>query len=757
MNNRTKHRSFGKSLPAWLVLTTLASAINTAYAADAVDLGTVGTQSGTVATESSDPATDPTAKGRAAAVAPTQTSLDATEPQSVINKSFIEDNKSPVTDYTSIVAVAPSVSGGVSANGPGIGEGKNVLRGFQDGEYNVTYDGIPWGDTNGPTHHSTAYFPASVIGSAVVESGPGNASNLGQATFGGSVNLFSPVLTSDKVFKPYFAYGSWNTQLEGATYNSGTLGNLGDIRYSIDVQNMASDGYRKQMGVWGQNFEGKFEKPLGSGTLLTVFLNHHDNYYYQNDNEKGMTVANTAIYGKDAGLGTDPTKANYFGYNRADKNTNFHYIRLQSELDSGWAFDNNTYYYDYHNNTLSSTVDTGKNPTTGYGTVYTTSSHVASVGMPGYIKTNEYNNFGNIFKATRKINDNLMRLGIWIEQSYTHRSTLDYNLLDGTPNYDQTAVTGVYSTYNNVKYEQNSSWFQYQPFAEFEWAAAKDLTVTPGIKFMNTKLSVDALVNQSSRQRQVLSEDFTKTLPFLTANYKINPQWSTYAQYAQGMLVPDISYYQSSGATSTDIQPQTSTNYQLGLVHQSDRITMSSDIYYIDFQNKIAQDPTSSSSNPIYYNQGGVIYKGVEAQATYALLNGFTLYANGSINHATAKDTGLEIAKAPETTATLGLLYKKAGLFGSLMYKRTGTQYALDGQLYKMEPQSSADFNVGYVFKHPGLGAKMLRVQLGIYNILNNQDYISVKPANSNGTTSASDLFLYQPERSFMTSAKLEF
>ncbi|MDR3391822.1 MAG: TonB-dependent receptor [Sulfuriferula sp.] len=757
MYKRTKHRTFGKSLPAWLVLTTLASAINTAYAADAVDLGTVGTQSGTVATESSDPATDPTAKGRAAAVAPTQTSLDATEPQSVINKSFIEDNKSPVTDYTSIVAVAPSVSGGVSANGPGLGEGKNVLRGFQDGEYNVTYDGIPWGDTNGPTHHSTAYFPESVIGSAVVESGPGNASNLGQATFGGSVNLFSSALTGEQAFDPYFAYGSWNTRLEGATYKSGTLGNLGDIRYSIDVQDMASDGYRKQMGVGAQNYNAKFEKPLGSGTLLTVFLNHHDNFYYQNDNEKGMTVANTAIYGKDYGLGTDPTKANYYGYNLTHKNTNFHYIRLQSELDSGWAFDNNTYYYDYHNNTGSSTADTGKNPTTGYSSVYETTAHVATAGMPGYIKTNEYNNFGNIFKATKKLNDNLVRLGLWVEQSYTHRSRTDFNLLDGSINYDQTAVAGVYNTYNNVQYEQNSSWFQYQPFGEFEWAVTKSLTVTPGLKYMNTKLSVDALVNQSSRIRQVQSEDFTKTLPFLTANYKINPKWSAYAQYAQGMLVPDISYYQSSGASSTSIEPQTSTNYQLGLVHQSDRITTSGDIYYIDFKNKIAQDPTSTSSNPVYYNQGGVIYKGVEGQVTYALLNGFSLYANGSINRALAKDTGLEIAKAPETTAALGLLYKKDALFGSLMYKRTGTQYALDGQLYKMATQSSADFNIGYIIKHPGLGAKSMKIQLGIYNILNNQDYISVKAANSNGTTSASDLFQYQPERSFMTSAKLDF
>jgi iron complex outermembrane receptor protein len=747
--------TINKQLPTWLVLTTLVAAINTVYAADAVDLGTVSTQSAANNAQTNDPKTDPTAQGRAAAIAPTQTSLDATQPQSVIDASFIEDNKSPVTDYTAAAAIAPSVSGGVSANGPGLGEAKNVLRGFQDGEYNVTYDGIPWGDTNGPTHHSTAYFPSSVIGGITVESGPGNASNLGQATFGGSVNLFSKPLSATEAISPYFAYGSWNTRLEGATYNSGTQ--FGDMRYSIDIQDMASDGYRKNMGVGAQNYNAKFEKPLGSSTLLTVFLNHHDNFYYQNDNDKGMTVANTAIYGKDYGLGTDPTKANYYGYNQTHKNTNFHYIRLQSELGGGWAIDNNTYYYDYHNNTGSSTANTGTSPTQGYSSVYLTTAHVATLGMPGFIKTNEYNIFGNIFKATKKIDDNLLRVGLWVEQAYTHRSTTDFDLLTGAANYDQTAVPGVYITYNNVKYEQNSSWLQYQPFAEFEWAATKNLTITPGIKYMNTLLNVQALVNQSSRITQTQTEDFTKTLPFLTANYKINPQWSAYAQYAQGMLVPDISYYQSSGASSSNIVPQTSTNYQLGLVHKSDRIVASGDIYYIDFQDKIAQDPTSTSSNPVYYNQGGVIYKGLEGQVTYALLNGFSLYANGSINRALSKDTNLEINHAPETTSALGLLYKKGGLFGSLIYKRTGTQYALDNQLYKMGSQSSADFSIGYVIKNPGMHAKSLRLQLGIYNVLNNQDYLSVKPKNTDGTTSTSDLFQYQPERSFMTSAKLEF
>ena len=69
--------------------------------------------------------------------------------------------------------ISPSLSSGVNENGPGLSEKDAVIRGFGDGEYNVTYDGIPFADTNDPTHHTTAYFPASTIGAAEVDRGPG--------------------------------------------------------------------------------------------------------------------------------------------------------------------------------------------------------------------------------------------------------------------------------------------------------------------------------------------------------------------------------------------------------------------------------------------------------------------------------------------------------------------------------------------------------------------------------------------------------
>src|SRR3954469_8174306 len=144
--------------------------------------------------------------------APAKASLETMEPQTIINRSYIEDSVAETGDYTTILAIAPSMTG-VDLNGPGLSDGgvKNTMRGIADGSYGITYDGIPFGDSNGPSHHSESYFPAPTIGSIDVNRGPGNAGNLGASTYGGSVNMFSELVTGDSRFKARATGGSWGT------------------------------------------------------------------------------------------------------------------------------------------------------------------------------------------------------------------------------------------------------------------------------------------------------------------------------------------------------------------------------------------------------------------------------------------------------------------------------------------------------------------------------------------------------------------
>ncbi len=728
--NMKRRRSHTKPLAIAMVISFFITPIGL-HAETATDLGTVGAQG----------------SSRISAVAPAQASLQATQPGAAIERTFFEDAKSPVADYTNIAAIAPGVTGGISPNGPGLGEAKNTIRGFKDGEYNVTFDDIPFGDTNGPTHHTTAYFPASIIDRINVERGPGNASNLGQATFGGSVNLYSLTPSSEFSFSPFLSMGSWNTKLDGARVDTGTLEKLGGSKLLFNVQELTSDGYLTNSRLWGKNITAKYEQPIGANTLLTLFSSNNRNLYYQSDGSKGITEAQAAIYGKNFGLSNNPLKALYYGYGRVEKSTAFDYIRLQSDLGAGWGIDNTSYYIWYGNNTLSAE---GTSPDTGLGTVKTVAGASITNQMPGYIKINQYTIYGNVLKITKQSDAGLFRAGIWSEWTDTFRSRYDYNLFGMTPNYKESTAP------KNVLYDQGSSWNNYQPFAEFEWAATDKLKITPGIKLMSWKQSIDAAVlDKAARIPANIDNKYTATLPFLTANYKIDKTSSVYAQYAQGMLVPDISYYYSPSFQKTDVSPQTSSNYQVGYVQKSDNIAFDVDVYYIDFNNKLTLDP--ASTDPVYYNAGGVVYKGIEGQVSYALgQSGFSLYTNGSLNSAKSKDTHLTVANAPEKTAALALSYNASNWKSSLVYKYTGKQFADATDLLGINPYTTLDYNLGYTVKNPGLGIKNMKINLGIYNILNHQDIISASMASKTGP-SANDLFTWQPTRSFMATLRLEY
>lgn len=673
--------------------------------------------------------------------APVLVSLKATEPQSIISATFIEQAVTPLADYNAVAQLAPSIGGGVAANGPGLGESKVTLRGFQDGEYNVTYDAIPFGDTNDPSHHSTSYFPARIIGGMVIERGPGNASNLGQATFGGSINLFSKEMGQEFRFSPYVTVGSWNTRMTGAQIDSGVLPQFGGASMMFNASHLSSDGYLSYSAVQENNYQFKYQMPLGRDTKLTVFSTYNQIHSLVPD-KGGATLKQVAQFGQNYALNNDPMSQNFYAYNYNDKRTDFDYLRLESQLGGGWAVDNTLYTYSYHNNTFSGQDASGATPN---------GSKAAPSGnqdVPGYNKLNSYRVNGNIFKATNQFAAGLLRTGLWLENSRTERHLYDLDWTLGAPNPKEATAP------KNVAYDQASSWKQYQPFIEFEWAVAPSWSVTPGLKYLHFTRALDASVNQGTRSATEAQDTYSTTLPFLTANYSINQQWSAYAQTAKGFLVPKLSTFYVNNPGLSHPQPQTSTNYQLGAVHQSPDLMLDGDIYYIDFNNKIAS--TGTGTDLVYYNQGGVVYKGVEGSATYYVGRGWSLHGNGSVNSASTKDTNLTIGKAPDSTAALGLLYKANGTFGSLIAKRTGNQYASDGQptAYKIAAYTTADLALGQRWRIAGSSVKSVTLQGGISNLFNQLSTTSIT-ASSKGV--AFDQYTFIPERSFTASLSADF
>jgi len=691
-------------------------------------------------------------KDSAAAIAPTQASLDATQPQSIITRDFIEKSVAPTAEYSRVVNIAPSMSGD-SANGPGLSETKTTMRGFGDDQYNVTFDGIPWGDTNNPSHHSTSFFPAAVIGGAVVERGPGNASNIGYATFGGSINLFSKKPGDERSGSLFASVGTWNTRLYGGSFESGRLKDLGNATVQLNAQHLESDGYLTLNSIKSNNVTAKFTRPVGQSSTLSVFssVNHID--YVQPDNNSGPTLAQIAQYGKNYSLNNDPTSFNYAGFNHTSKDTDFEYLRLQTNWNAQWTTDAHLYTYAYNNQTISSTDPTGLTaPGTKIGPK-------GNADIPGIDKQNKYRVTGGIVKAERQTQDGTLRFGLWSEYGDTDRHQYDIDLTLGNIR-DPRETKPAPVTNPSVKFDQQSKLYNTQPFAEYEWDAAEGLTVTPGIKQVNITRSVSAAVNQTTRLPLNASVDYKATLPFLTVNKQIGNGLAAYAQYAQGYQIPDLNTFYIADPTKNSSDPQKSTNYQLGIVGKARDFSWDMDVYRIDFTNKLVSNG-KSGTDAAYINVGGARYQGVEAQGTYVLGRGFAAYANGSVNQATANDTGKTLAKAPDITAAFGLLYGAGPWSGSLIAKRTGAAYmttytdatAAQYAAYKVGAYNNVDLGVAYEFSQAELGMKNVKLQLNVFNLLDQQRVTAI----STGSTPAGDQYTFQAPRSLQVSAKLSF
>src|SRR5262245_43188638 len=228
----------------------------------------------------------------AAAAAPSQGSLTAHSAQSLISNEYIRNYTSPFSDYSQVLQMAPGTFS-TSANGPGLSDTKTYFRGFKDGYYSMTFDGIPFNDTNDPTHHSWVFFPAQTIGSTVFDRSPGSAASIGPSTFGGSVNMLSRSLTPETQVNGTISYGSFNTRLFDGEVSTGKFGPNGSMRLMIEGHEMKSDGYQTFNDQDRKAFSAKYLWNISDQTVVTGFssvmqLNSNT------PNQKGSTRAQIA-------------------------------------------------------------------------------------------------------------------------------------------------------------------------------------------------------------------------------------------------------------------------------------------------------------------------------------------------------------------------------------------------------------------------------------------------------------------------------
>ncbi len=696
------------------------------------------------------------ARGTAASLAPSTAPLTAREPTSIITRTFIENAVPDTGDYNEIVMFAPGVTAAPSSNGPGLGESEPTLRGFQDGQYNVTFDAVPFADTNDPTHHSTAYFPASTLGAVQIDRGPGDAGNLGQATYGGSINLFSRTLTDDPYLQQKATYGSWDTSNFVTTLQTGKISQLHDTRIAAGFQELDSSGALTFNHVHEYNQFLKIETPIDSHLTFTAFATHNSGEDNEPDNA-GVTMAQADKFGKNFSLTNDKSSPTYYGYNTVSKETDLEYLKLKGNYNLGFSFEDSVYTYAYRNDTLSATDTTQDAAEVAAGTfekdgVGSKVGPKGNLDVLGYDKLNEYRVFGNILRLNEELGSMLdIRSGLWYETAVTNRHRFDLDRTLDEPNPIEKAPAIGPAPPANIQFLERSKWIHYEPFLDVDIKPIEGLTITPGVKYFNLDRKVDSPVNSKTRVEDTASsETFQRTLAFASANYLITHNWSTYFQYAQGFLAPPLSIFYVLAPGATALKPQTSTNYQLGTVFNTNKLTFDADYYYIELTNAIVK-VGGSAGNPVEANDPGTsIYKGIEGEANYALYPGFAVFANGSTNSA-EDSTHKQVAQAPTWVAAIGGIYSYDKVSVALLNKFIGPQWAVAGEPtnYKINPYNTTNLILGYDFGR-------IKAQVGIYDLFDNTNITAITQNDGVAVFSGSgasplnnhDQYFFQPGRS---------
>jgi len=714
----------------------------------------------------------------AAQLAPVRSLLDAGSARTEITSNYVSEYTSPVTDFADIIQAAP---GTVSYNTNGIGNGqaKIYFRGFVDDDYTMTWDGVPFNDSNDPSHHSWAYVPAAAIGYVDFDRSPGTASDIGPSNFGGSIHFFSPKLSDQAHIHGEVTYGSWNTYQVLGDINSGDFWNK-KAHFWLNSDYQSSDGYQTYSGKTDVAATAKFVYKFSDRTDLSVIgTNIIVDAFNNNDPTRRQLFhhGDNYLYDKNE-INPDGTyNANYYGFSVYHVPTFFDIVTLNHDFGKGWRLDTKSYTYGYSNhqhyqNTTDNDLITDSVLTKPIeepvgGDDQPTSSPNYDKKPTGVDKMNQYARGGEVATLSYASKWGVFRTGGW----YEYTDTLRYQVYTDP-------ITWVDSPFiKNRKFLEHFLTTAIQPFAEFQLVAIPRWTITAGLKdayyYMTLSQYADGktvgslgcasnATVTSCNNSVGHSQDYNSVLPSVEANYRINNNWSAYGQYGRGSIAPFSSVFDTTGAQVAVTPPPTiATTYQGGTVVKMNRFTFDADGYHIHFNNTYSSYTPSSGPDEgftYYYANPDSNTNGFEAEGNYAVTDSLSFNANATVDSAKYEAAAAKpavtdgsgniitpatpatpetwVALTPHDTESLGLTYREKGLDFGAFGKRIGSRWNDIGNYHQTVPQDPfwmSNLFVNYNFKSDSIFAGS-KIKLSINNLFDSHDVVLISAAND-GTT----------------------
>ena len=395
-------------------------------------------------------------------------------------------------------------------------------------------------------------------------------------------------------------------------------------------------------------------------------------------------------------------------------------------------------------------------------------------------KLNSYRKYGETYTASQVSRFGIFRAGLWYEWATTNRFQ--------TPSNPQTRVDATLPNFHE-RFWTNTA----QPFAEYEFHATSKLTVTGGYKYAYFNQSLTqyqdngkivgclggSLVGNPKKTPTVscnggapsINHDagYKAYLPSLDANYRIKSDWSAYAQFSKGTIVPPSSVFDTTGANALILpKPTGVTTYQVGLVLKLKRATINVDAYRIRYQNTFSSvtDPNNQTGID-WIAQGDALAKGLEGEGNFLLSHGISFYVNGTAGNAKYVsrelpngtgglagniDYGKWVANTPSNTETFGMTYQQRHFEVGVFDKRVGDMWNDNSpynQVIPIAPFTVTNFYFNYTLGTSSMFSQS-KIRLSVNNLFDNHNIVGVTQATAGPiyTPMPGDLVQLLPGRS---------
>lgn len=247
------------------------------------------------------------------------------------------------------------------------------------------------------------------------------------------------------------------------------------------------------------------------------------------------------------------------------------------------------------------------------------------------------------------------------------------------------------------------------------------------------------------------TKHYTKVLPNAGLSWRFDAADMVYASYTQQLSAPktDDLYTVKSTLNTVNIdnvQPETTTNYEIGYRYQASRLMASVALWDTEYQNRIitSYDPTTNLSQD--RNVGAVQLYGVDAQIGAQPIKGLSLIGSLSYAHSRLKDNivgdsagdieplkGKQQVETPDWTVSGRASYEIADFVLGLQGKYVGKRYVTD--LNDLAAPSYVTFDADLRYKLDRILARSY-IQLNVVNLFDKRYLGSLNSKPTDNTDS---------------------